>query len=713
MRSRKIIKTGSAILRYLQGNKTLTRSPFIGTPLDNGQKLKAESEPQLNILDKFHQETKNIIDKGIPDVMAKRPVQQGLDAIDQQAEKTKSELAQLLCEQRNRTKRELTNAKEAQQEIRNETDYLKLLEGKRLEETNKAHSTIQSSKSDGDLKKLADERGNVWGVKEGLEEEIRQQREKYEHLDLRFQHMLLNLYQQMPPMKKWIHDIRFFVALVFLLVILEIKLNFISFQISSLGDNNGAAILLALFFGVCQALAAKEFGKTFLKKQQAIKYGKAKQQPLTESQTKKINQALHGFGWLTIFICLLMGAFRLGLEDSNEIKAVYIVINFIIALVTGILAYYHVKDQDFFDTENKRSQLAKKLNLKRSQLARIESELEQRIQKIDWEIKEQARKMAESEKKRCRQDINRLEAEIDSIETREKQWQDQLKHQVEKAKSDYQTQYDHANRRHVIPERKIAANGYMRSGKILPLLLLMALGTMSCIEQKPETHIEILYDQTEIVAQPNVNEMIDFILEKSRIDLEDGNWGKVTVNFSTIGETSTQKVLEVTLDENESYWSRNERLHKEKPAEFREALVKAMDVITQAGDGTKYSYIHRNYYYRLKKLAEKQGTRFMFSWCDLILNNPPLDFHNYRDNPETLLEEQDSFITTMTRHYPLKHLEGVQLVNIHQASRYNDALHESCKRYFQHYWQGQLGMEVTFLTNIPNQTMATAKTADK
>lgn len=697
---RKIIKTGRSLMRFAK-NANQARKSDTSLPAPSKQLLREkEIPPHEKILNDFEDQAMTIAERGIDHAIRQTPPQAIEEQIEQQAKEARAELENLLHETRQLTQDNIADTKQALQKRKTVEAYKKELEAEKRQKLEKARSEIKLATTDKKLQQLLAETGTVKGVEIALEEEIRQDRERYDQVSTLYNDLLINQYNNKVPVKKWINRKGIFVTLIIGLALLEVLANFFSFQLGNLGDNNFIALVFAFFFAACQAWTAKLCGAGFYKLQLLSKSSEA-------TEIAKQKRWVIATFVFTLVLCFIVGAFRLGMDDPWLIKLVYVFINLIIASVTAYLAYSHTRNEAFFTVQQQRSTLSRDIQRKNYQCEQIQKDAKSRQENIKLDMQRKAEQLAKDEKKRWKQQLTRLKQELISLDSQMKKWLQQLENRKQEALRRYRylcqnTQtglgtlpFESSPHRH---------NGKMPNrGKILPFIALMTLLATGCTP-KPSTTVELLFDRTdEQTTIPEIKPMIDFILTSVDIDLDKGTWGAVTINLSQIGETSSQKVATVHLPPSESFMLRNEMEHKKIPDRFREELTLALQTVTQPGDGMDYSYIHRNYFYRLQDLSKKTGNRMVISFSDLIANDPKINLYQYRENPRIIMQQRDTLITRMTEDYPLANLQGVKLINIYQPTRINDELHESCKAYFRYYWQDRLGMEVAFKTNIPRQ----------
>lgn len=697
-----IFKTGKSLIRFAKKvNQTGKKSAPLPAP-DKQLLQEKEIPPHERILNEFEDQAMTIAERGIDHAIRQTPPQAIKDQIEQQAKEAKAELENLLHETRRLTEDRITDTKQALQKRKTVEAYKKELEAEKRQKLETARSEITLATADKRLQQLLTETGTVKGVEIALEEEIRQDREHYDQVSTLYNDLLINQYNNKIPVRKWIDHKKVFLTLIVGLALLEVLANFFSFQVGNLGDNNFIALVFAFFFAACQAYTAKLCGAGFYELQLLSKSSEA-----TEiAKQKKWVIATFVF---TLVLCFIVGAFRLGMDDPWLIKLVYVFINLIIASVTAYLAYSHTRNETFFTLQQQRSILARDIQHKGYQWEQIQEDAKDRQENIHLDMQRKAEQLAKDEKKRWKQQLTTLKQELVSLDSQMKKWLQQLENRKQNALRRYR--YLCQNTQTGLgtlpfessPNRR---NGRVpNTGKILPIIALMTLLATGCTP-KPATTIEVLFDRTdEQTTTPEIEPMMDFILTSAGVDLDKGGWGAVRINLSQIGETSSQTIATVHLPPSESFMLRNETEHKKIPDRFREELTRALQTVTQPGGGMDYSYIHRNYFYRLQDLSKRTGNRMVISFSDLIANDPKINLYQYRDNPREILQQRDTLIARMTEDYPLANLQGVKLINVYQPTRDNDELHESCKAYFRYYWQDMLGIEVAFKTNIPSQSL--------
>ena len=113
-----------------------------------------------------------------------------------------------------------------------------------------------------------------------------------------------------------------------------------------------------------------------------------------------------------------------------------------------------------------------------------------------------------------------------------------------------------------------------------------------------------------------------------------------------------------------------------RPKAFRGELKRALDSLTRPDTALPHSYIHRNFYYRLRELSPQPGLKIVLAWTDLIVNDRNVNFYDYQKHPERIWEERDSLIARMTTDYSLADfdLKGIKIIIIHQPSKELDEL---------------------------------------
>lgn len=573
--------------------------------------------------------------------------------------------------------------------------YLSELANPRQQALTEAARRIELPSLDLGVMRMIRQYRTVQGVTTALKERLRQLQEQKTHTETRYHHLLEKQYQRIPPDKQWIDLPAVFWGAVAGLFFLEIIVNFTSFQTLGLGDTNLAALMLGLFFAIGQAWSAKclGFARRKMQKRRVIL-----------------------FLAVTALFCLLISGFRITMEGSWMARMVYLIINFLIAGWTAILAYLHAQHHDFFSLLRRRHRLSARIENRRYQIEHTEKTYRQKCEEVEREINAKAEKLAQAAEEQFRKKIEQYESELEKLDAHDSNCLQQLDAIRDGALNKYRHLNQNARRDNGHPpvqrwqaSNRSRSNGRMRDVKnMLTFLLLVWLSGMGCSTPPEDTYIEILYDQTDTTYAQDIDPMLDYILSFVSYDTIHGQWGETTVTLSHIGETSTQFSQSVHLPASESYWLRNELEHRKKPGEFRAELREALVSLTEPGKGMKKSYIHRNFYYRLKELARHNGRRIVLSWSDLIVNDRKINFYDYRENPQAILAQRDSLIALMTKDYPLPNLTGVKLINVHQPPRPNDELHEVCKRYFGYYWES-LGIEVEFKTNIPMREISLGK----
>lgn len=517
------------------------------------------------------------------------------------------------------------------------------------------------------------------------EELLRQCKEKKKQKSAVFHDLFNHHYQRIAPEKKLIHRKGVFWAIVSFLFMMEISINFSTFQTINIGDNNLGALFLGLFFAMGQAWTAKKTGAAFYERHK---------------------KALKMFAGLTLTFCLLISSFRFFGDIGFFNKIIYLIINVLIGLVTVILAYFHSKDQKFFTLQNELDQLSTKIRVLEQQIADDEANYKERFEGIELEYEKKAENLTKKAKEKAEEKLRHVNHLLQTLETHQ-QWVKSALHKIHEngvvqcQKLAQQPKNNStAKRSHLRPK-------YPPRQSAVGLLLLLWLGFSSC-SHPPATTIEVIYDQTGETEPMTVEPMVDYILGYTDfVETHPSSWGETTIHLSPIGEVSSQAVQTIHLPASKFYWLRNHTEDKKAIASFKASLHDALVTLTEPSEEKNHSYIHRNFFYRLAPLAEIEGKKVVLSWSDLISNDGKVNHYQYKKQPHLIEQHRDSLIQLMTDDYMIPPLEGVTLINFHQPNTQTDELHEYCKRYFAHYWQ-HLGMEVTFKTNLPQSPVLSA-----
>lgn len=536
------------------------------------------------------------------------------------------------------------------------------------------------------LEKLYRKIGSVEGVLTYLYQEISQIHEKQRMAQGRFKQLFLNVYDGQAPEKKFLNRGYNFVAVVVALFLIEIAANFQAFQSVEIGGSNFGALAIGVLAAVGQALSAKALGFVW-----------------DQHKPKEFNLYLG----LTLFFCLLVGYARLTMDGSLILKVVYLTINFIIAIATVIFARMYIKFRGFFAALKERNSITSEMVIREERIRKIEAFYDSLLKEMNEWCRTESENQIRISKEALTSHINELESELSTLDMLVTNAGQKLLKIKEASLERYfhlllqskQSLLDS----HLTERKNDYGNGKSSMLKKMSVVLVFSsCGLMGCFSSEP-SNAEVIYDQTDQTVGQDVLPMLDFITSHLPDDTHTGNWGETTVTLSQIGEISSQSTRTVTLKSSESFWLRNENEHKKRPEIFRNNLKAALDELVKPTPELDYSYVHRNFYYRLSELAKKPGRKLVISWCDLILNNREINFYKYQKNPEKIWEERDFLISKMTEDYHLDNLAGIHLINIYQPNRSNDDLHEAAKRFFRYYWES-LGMTVEFKTSIPSTT---------
>jgi hypothetical protein len=466
---------------------------------------------------------------------------------------------------------------------------------------NKALAKVNRQTSLRGLRWLRRKRESVKGMVAVLNEHHRHWSEISDHIETRYQHLHVEVYHRIPPVRRWFDHFLVFWGVIGLLVGLEILVNFTAFQAIGAGDNNLASLGLGIFFACCQAWSAENLGTALHKKQ-------------------------HGRIWLflllTLIFCGFIIASRLNMTEENPVThLLYWVINAIFAALTAVLAYFRAKHHAFFALQLRRKQIAERLETWRYQIEHLELAYQKKCAAIETGFDELAAEIARQREAQAAERITQYESWLSQLDAHEHkclQRIDAIKHQA-------LNRYRHLNEE---ARHKQGHPPVKRWQHILPppaqnaaaSLLLLACFVMGCSTPHPETHLSLLIDRTDTTHTRNIEPMLDYVLGLVIHDTLDPEWGEVTILLSPIGETSTPEMKSLHLPASESFWWRNELKHRKLLSKFREDLRQTLDTLTRPGTGTHHSYIHRNFHAHLHAMSRHHGTRIVLSWSDLILN---------------------------------------------------------------------------------------------
>lgn len=529
--------------------------------------------------------------------------------------------------------------------------------------------------------------------KSSLKEKLRQKKERLAGIHARLQE-ILNSYNRLPPDKVFIIDNPIWVwTIIGSLALIEGYINLESFQKIGLGSTNLGALCIALFFAAIQGVSAELTGHYWCKEPKRLKSW--------------------GFSGTTIVVSLFICGVRLSMDGSLTLNIIYASLNFMVAGATGVIAYFHARNKEYFSLEKKKSKLSTEIDGLETQIKKDDEDYQHTCEAIEREAKIKADELAEKDSERLKKEIKQLETARQKLDEEEPKYLKQLEGVWQKTTNDYRRHYqttqigdDH------LPYHKINGKASSSISNVIIVLIVALFGLGGCYNPPPEdTYIEILIDKTDTTYAQDINQIQAYVLNFVPYDTVNMRWGKTIITLSTIGETSTQNIQTVCLQPSESNWfERNEREHSKRLAIFKDSLRQELTLLTKPGTGMDKSYIHRNFYYRLLELNKVKGNRIILSWSDLIANDLNVNLYDYRDNPLRILEKRDSIIEVMTAHYPLPDsLKGVKLINVHNPSRLNDELHEACKRLFAYYWE-KAKIQVEFKPNIPMQGIANQTT---
>lgn len=566
-------------------------------------------------------------------------------------------------------------------------DYLRGLESEKHEALVAAEKHAKCPALDFRLRWLIWCKKNVTGVVDALNERLHRLEELKSHSDTLYQSLLVIRYWQITPQKGLVDHPFVFWVLMILLASFEIAVNLAAFQDLNIGSNNIIATALATFFAFSQSFSAKTFGVAWQK-----------------SHKRHFIVYLITTVGCCLFICLL----RAGIPQENWlIKTIYITINLFFVGLTILLGYTHAQHSDFFSVLARRQKLSRKLEHIRSQIVQIEQAHQKNCERINLQIENKALELSNAEKEHVEAKIATYENGLAHLDGQEEIARKQLKNIEQTALNQYRL-LSHDVRIDIgyksVTRGKTAIpvlNGQTFSH--LALILVAGLGCFGCQSSShpvPETHIEVLIDQTDSTSGQDPNPMFEWVSTMTFPDTAVTEWGETSVIISTIGDLSTQPSQSIVLPASQPFWRRNEHQFRESKARFNSNLKGAFVEITKLSKGKKESFIHRNFFYRFKELSKQPGGRVLLSWSDLIANDESGNFYTYQKNPKRLWEDRDRLIAKMEDDYPLPDLTGIRIVNVHQSPKEWDELHEVSKRFWEYYWTKR-GATVEFKTNVP------------
>lgn len=518
-----------------------------------------------------------------------------------------------------------------------------------------------------------------------LEEEVAQMQDSLDSYNLEEQD-LLKAYGEIPPSKEWYHYRLPFIVTLFGLFGMEISVNFFAFMEQGVGDNNAISLLLGFFFAFVQGFSAERLGAAWQQNK--------KQPDFTVSLL------------FTVVACVLMSSFRLNMDVGLLAKVTYLLINFIIAAMAAFVTRLHYQHTRYFKVVAERNRLSLAIVATTQQIVILREAYQQRCVAIEADFEQKAEDLLAEEIKGWEQLQQGAEDALQRWEKHYHTYQDKIKDANKEALQRYRDANQQARKkyRHPLIDRwkvKSTLNATMNGTMGLLLVGLMGLSLTGCEEITPvPTTIEVILDQTDGLVVPiDHARLADYLYQLALPEEDVTGWGDVTVNVSEIGETSNIPVLTVLLPASKSFWQRQELDHKVAKQQFRTDILTVLDSINQPSEPTRYSYIHRNFYYRLEKLSKQPGRRIVISFSDLLLNSPVVDFYDYRNEPDNLLKQQDKLLSTITSGYPLPDLRGIALLNIYHTDNRLDHLHETAKRLFGDYWRSH-GLTVAFESTL-------------
>ncbi len=533
-----------------------------------------------------------------------------------------------------------------------------------------------------DLWWLALREGTVTGVVSVLRGRIRRWEELKTHAEANFQDLLLNRHHGRPPERKPLNIPALFWGLVALISFVEVFINLAAFQDVNIGDNNLVALVLAGFFASGQSVSAKWLG---------------------DALDKGVRRIIIIACCATLLCCAFACLLRLGMASENVMtKAIYVALNLFFVAMTVGMGKAHAKNLDFFTFLRQRHSLDGKIKRASTQIEQIEAAHQCRCEAVAMAIEEKARSMQEAAKKEVEERMNELHEARLRLDGHEAIIRRQLKEAEQAALAQYR-HLNHSARTsagHPPVRRWSEAKAKLNGQQVLNGAAALVFGAMLCwgcgtAPALPETHIEVMVDRTDSTEAGDASLLSGLVTGAAFPDGTGDEWGETTVTLSPIGETSTQPAQVVKLPASKSFWERKEEQHRESKRRFAEDLGMAVDELTRPGKGMGQSYIHRNFYYRLKALSERPGRKILLSCSDLIANGPCANFYRYEARPEQLWLNRDALVAKMESDHPLPDLTGITIVNIHQPSKRHDELHEQAKRFWEHYWTRK-GAKVEF-----------------
>lgn len=531
----------------------------------------------------------------------------------------------------------------------------------------------------------------VKGVVDVLKERLHRLEELKGHAEANFHHLLLNHYHGLPPKNNALHNPAIFWGLIGLLSIVEIFINLAAFQDINIGDNNVAATVLASIFAITQSLSAKALGVAW---------------------EKGIKRGILKYLGTTFLCCVLACLLRFGMENGGMIvKASLMVLNCFFVGLTVFLGHSHAQNLAFFSYLRQRHSLTQRIKKLHSQIEQIEDAHKNRCEEVELEIKEQARVMEDEAKESLEKNVSLNQEALLKLDGYEKNFHKRLKDTEQSALAQYRHLNHSARTSTGHPPVKRWHNPlHSLNGQAMNCAVTLLLGAMFCWgcgeTQLPETHIEVLIDQTDTTHGQNVPSLCEHITKTAFPNGIGHEWGETSIALSPIGETSTQATQIVALAASEPYWTRNEQKHRSNEKAFREGLQNALDSLTKPGTGMNHSFIHRNFFYRLTELGKKPDRKIMLSWSDLIANDQYANFYRYAENPKGIWLAKEELVAKMESEYPLPDLTGITIINIHHPSKRWDELHEVSKRFWEYYWSSK-GAKVEFYNNAPAKFVST------
>lgn len=640
------------------------------------------------LLDNYSNKTTTLIQQAIPDGVKGVPVAGGPlapaeNAIDHGYNQATSRLVHLVNNHRHRQEHAVKKHHKRLEGDVIEQEVAHAISAESREAIKKANESLPHTKLSWRQRWLLHRNQGVIGAVAHLKEKLRQHEEAKASADNHYHDLKHHRYDNKPPVKGLLDYGGLFWTLVTLLLGVEVFANFSSFQVSGIGDNNLAALSIAAFFAFLLALSAKGLGFAIRK------------------QEKK---STYLYAALSLILCLIISSSRLTMEAGLATKALYLFVNILITIATVLVAWYYAKHHDFFKVKKQRDVLSHSIAKVNHEIHHLNHGLEREVAAIHETLEQEHHKRVTDTKHHLEEHISQQEEELDELDELLKHYQHELKEHHDGALQEYRNLNESVRQSNGHPS---VTRWHQKSPRpfsgVMAILFLFAFGLMGCQPPPPPpAHVEVLFDVTSGTHEVDVPQMADFILSHLEEELTASNRSEVEVIVSSIGETSTARTRKVTLPASESYFSRNQKEHEQKPELFKTQLIEVLTELTRPGTGKSQSSIHRNLYYRSWNLIGYSGKKLILTWSDLILNDPAVSFYDYKKHPHKLAENRDTLIAQMSKGYELPDLSGVTVINTYLPSFEEDALHEHAKAFFHHYWHERLDAEVIFQTNLPH-----------